>query len=62
MDVASPKSREDQSWLVRVWDKYTARATGCREASTLARHSRSVSAASTVVRERSLQIARNKSF
>ena len=41
--------------LVRVWDKYTARATGCMETSTLARHGRSVW-------ERSLQIARNKSF
>ena len=45
-----------------MWDKYTARTTGCMETSTLARHGRSVSAASAAVRERFLQIARNKSF
>ena len=29
-----------RAWLVRAWDKYMARATGCMEISVLARHGR----------------------
>ena len=41
-----------RAWLVRAWNKYMVRATGCMKTSVLARHGRS--------NERSLQVTRNR--
>lgn len=62
MNVVSPITRGVKSLVSKGMDKYTVRATGCMETSALARHGRSVLAALTTLRERSLQIVRNKSF